>query len=189
MEDETNEQGVVVRQKITTKTITTITSSYLSRASALLPPFHILSGYLLFPLAITHLYVMRILPKRELGDSSSINATYTTLVFRKFPETSYLITAALVCFGVYHVVSGIPAATRVLAGAVCKRKNGGEKPLAALIEKEKRKQRNIKRGVSVLQVFCWEGCTLLVGGLEEISLEFRKEYNICNCMVEVLIGK
>ena len=51
VEDETNEQGVVVRQKITTKTITTITSSYLSRASALLLSFHILSGYLLFPLA------------------------------------------------------------------------------------------------------------------------------------------
>ncbi|CAG8477256.1 5379_t:CDS:1, partial [Paraglomus brasilianum] len=46
VEDETNEQGVVVRQKITTKTTTTITSSYLSRASALLLPFHILTGYL-----------------------------------------------------------------------------------------------------------------------------------------------
>ena len=95
VEDETNEQGVVVRQKITTKTTMTITSSYLSRASALLLPFHILSGYLLFPLATTHLYVMRILPKRELGDSSSINATPG---FPKIPKTSHLITAALVCF-------------------------------------------------------------------------------------------
>ena len=57
------------------------------------------------------------------------------------------LVSAPVCFAVYHVVSGIPAATRVLAGAVCKRKNGGEKPPAALTEKEKRKQRNIKHGV------------------------------------------
>ncbi|CAG8623504.1 7272_t:CDS:2 [Paraglomus brasilianum] len=149
----------------------TITSSYLSRASALLLPFHILTGYLLFPLAA--------IPKRELGDSSSINATYATLA-------SYLITTALICFGVYHVVSGIPAATRALLGAVSKTKNG-EKPSVALTEKEKQKQRNIRYGViGVTTGVLLGGCTGLVGGLEEISLGFSAEYNICNCMVEAI---
>ena len=151
MEDETNEQGVVVRQKITTKTTMTITSSYLSRASALL-----------FPLATTHLYVIRILPKRELGDSSSINATYATLA-------SYLITTALICFGVYHVVSGIPAATRALLGAASKTKNGEKPPPVALTEKEKRKQRNIRHGVI--------GVTtgVLLGGMYWIGGRFGRD--------------
>ncbi|CAG8611969.1 9868_t:CDS:2, partial [Scutellospora calospora] len=42
--DEKNEQGQVVRQKITTKTTTTITGSYISRAAVFLLQHHHLTG-------------------------------------------------------------------------------------------------------------------------------------------------
>jgi len=79
-------------------------------------------------------------------------------------ENSPNLVSAPVCFAVYHVVSGIPAATRVLAGAVCKRKNGGEKPPAALTEKEKRKQRNIKHGVFGVTTGVLLGGMYFIGG-------------------------
>ena len=44
------------------------------------------------------------------------------------------------------MVSGVPAATRVLWGAVSKKENGEKPP--ALTEKEKQKQRNIKLRVA-----------------------------------------
>jgi len=118
--DEKNEQGIVMRQKITTKITTTITESYVSRAMGSLFPYHHAAGYLLIPFVLFHSTISRVLPRKHFGDSSLINATYVTLALRRWPKTSYFIFSALIGLTAYHVTSGLPSVVKVIKGAIFK---------------------------------------------------------------------
>ena len=114
VEDETNEQVVVVGQKITTKTHND-NHQFLPLSSECI--------------ATSISYSKRI-PVVSSCDHTFICNAYTTQAIRHrsmqhmlpwLSENPPNLVSAPVCFAVYHVVSGIPAATRVLAGGVCAR--------------------------------------------------------------------
>ncbi|CAG8537533.1 32064_t:CDS:1, partial [Racocetra persica] len=138
--DETNEQGVVIR-KITTKTTTTITGSYISRAIVLLLPSHHLAGYLLIPFIFNHIFIHRVLPRRHFGDSSMINASYVTLALQRWPFSTYLTFTMLIGLGAYHICSGAPVVYRIVRGSIIK---GGDKQAS---EATKKRLRIIRNGV------------------------------------------
>ncbi|CAG8441939.1 2521_t:CDS:1 [Ambispora gerdemannii] len=179
--DEKNEQGQVVRQKITTKTTKTITVSYISRASELLLPFHSLIGYLLIPAVVSHSGIHRFLPKRHFGDSSMINITYVTLALKRWPKSSYLGFATLVGLTVYHVASGAPAVLRILKGATARKKTS-EKQHATSSERLESSQKLLKyvrNGAIAATVGLVGGGLLVIGGKigrENIRIPLRNEY-------------
>ncbi|CAG8678575.1 2897_t:CDS:2, partial [Funneliformis caledonium] len=170
--DEKNEQGNVVRQKITTKTTTTISSSYLSRALSFLLPNHHVIGYILVPLVFGHTYINRILPRRHFDDSSLINATYVTLSLRKWPVTSYLSLTALIGLTAYHVTSGFPVVYKILRGSVSKK--NGEKQFV-LSDSAKKKLRN---GIMITSIGLLTTGLLVIGGKfgKDPKIPLRTEY-------------
>lgn len=170
--DEKNEQGNVVRQKITTKTTTTISSSYLSRALSFLLPNHHVIGYILVPLVFGHTYINRILPRRHFDDSSLINATYITLSLRKWPVTSYLSLTALIGLTAYHVTSGFLVVYKILRGSVSKK--NGEKQFV-LSDSAKKKLRN---GIMITSIGLLTTGLLVIGGKfgKDPKIPLRTEY-------------
>ncbi|CAG8445765.1 14595_t:CDS:1 [Ambispora leptoticha] len=179
--DEKNEEGQVVRQKITTKTTKTITTSFITKASAFLLPFHSLVGYLLIPAVINHVGIHRILPKRYFGDSSLINMTYVTLALRRWPKSSYLAYATLVGLAVYHVAGGAPAALKIIKG-VTVQKGKNEKQSATVPESSENSKKLIKylrNGAIATTIGLVGGGLLVIGGKigrENIRIPLRNEY-------------
>ncbi|RIA83633.1 hypothetical protein C1645_785950 [Glomus cerebriforme] len=171
--DEKDDNGVVVRQKITTKTTTTITGSYISRALNSLFPNHHTIGYILIPFVFGHAYINRILPKRYFGDSSLINASYVTLSLKKWPRSSYLALTALIGLTAYHITSGAPVAYKILRGFLLKK--NGEKLLS---ESAKRKERILRRGLIITSVGLLTAGLLVIGGKigKDPRIPLRTEY-------------
>jgi hypothetical protein len=171
--DETDERGIVVRQKITTKTTTTITGSYISRALNSLLPNHHTIGYILIPFVFGHAYVNRILPKRHFGDSSLINATYVTLSLRKWPRSSYLALTALIGLTAYHITSGAPVAYKILRGFLIKK--NGEK---LQTDSAKKKERILRNGLIITSVGILTTGLLVIGGKigKDPRIPLRTEY-------------
>ncbi|CAG8765259.1 16523_t:CDS:1, partial [Acaulospora morrowiae] len=173
--DETNDEGKVVRQKITTRITTTTTESHISRAIGLILPYHREAGYILIPLVLTHAFISRALPRRHFGDSSLINATYITLALKKWPRSTYLALTALVTLGVFHAVSGAPAVFRILKSVLFK---NGEKP-PVVSEAARKRQRIIRNGVIVSTVGLLTAGILVLGGKigrDNIRIPLRTEY-------------
>ncbi|CAG8460538.1 8033_t:CDS:1 [Diversispora eburnea] len=170
--DETDEHGGV-RQKITTKTTTTITGSHITRALVLIGQYHHLTGYLLIPSVLAHALLNRILPRRHFGDSSMINASYVTLSLKKWPRSSYLGLTALIAIGVYHVGSGLPAVYKILKSLLIKK--NGEK----ISESAKKRQRYIRNGIIVSTIGLLMAGILVIGGKigkDNTRIPLRKEY-------------
>jgi hypothetical protein len=170
-----NEEGIVVKQKITTKTTTTITGSYISKAMSYLLPSHHAIGYILIPFIFGHIYVNRILPKRHFGDSSLINSTYVTLSLRKWPRSSYLYFIALIGLTAYHITSGVPAVYKVLRGCM-KTKKEAEKHLQE--SHSKKKERILRTGVVITSIGLLTTGLLVIGGKlgKDPRIPLRPEY-------------
>ncbi|CAB4390162.1 hypothetical protein RhiirA5_346314 [Rhizophagus irregularis] len=171
--DETDERGVVVRQKIKTKTTRTISGSYITKALSSLLPSHHTIGYILIPFVFGHSYVNRILPKRHFGDSSLINATYITLCLRKWPRSSYFVLSALIGLTAYHVTSGAPVAYKILRG--CLSKKNGEKLQPDSVKK---KDRLLRNGLIITSVGILTAGLLVIGGKfgKDPRIPLRTEY-------------
>ncbi|GBC03305.1 hypothetical protein RclHR1_05060008 [Rhizophagus clarus] len=170
--DEKDNQGNVLRQKITTKTTTTVTGSYITRALSSLLPNHHTIGYILIPVVFGHAYINRILPKRCLGDSSLINATYVTLSLRNWPRSSYLALTALIGLTAYHITSGAPVAYRVLRGFLFKKNR--EKLQAEATKKD----RVLRHGIAAVSVGLLTAGLLVIGGKfgKDPRIPLRTEY-------------
>ncbi|CAG8550313.1 5793_t:CDS:1 [Acaulospora colombiana] len=174
--DETDDKGVVVRQKITTRITTTTTDSHISRAIGLILPYHRETGYLLIPLVLGHAFVARGLPRRYFGDSSLIDATYITLALKRWPRSTYLALTVLVTLGVFHAVSGAPAVFKILKSVLSKK---GVEKQPGLSEAAKRRQRIIRNGVIVSTVGLLTAGILVIGGKigrNDIRIPLRTEY-------------
>uniref|UniRef100_A0A1D1XTP5 DNA-directed RNA polymerase subunit beta n=1 Tax=Anthurium amnicola TaxID=1678845 RepID=A0A1D1XTP5_9ARAE len=173
--DEKDDNGVVVRQKITTRTTTTITGSYISRALNSLLPNHHTIGYILVPFVLGHAYINRILPKRYLeGDSALINATYVTLSLRKWPRSSYFALTALIGLTAYHVTSGAPVVYKLMRGLLSKK--NGEKPQT---DSTKKNERVLRNGLIITSVGLLAAGLLVIGGKignKDPRIPLRTEY-------------
>ncbi|KAG9284470.1 hypothetical protein G9A89_014074 [Geosiphon pyriformis] len=175
--DETNDKGQVVRQKITTKTTTTITPSYISRAVAFLLPLHSLTGYLLIPVVVSHYAVNRIIPRRYLGDSSLIDITYVTLALKRWPKSTYLGFTLLLGLAAYHVASGAPAAFQVISGSISLKKNKDRAAIAS--DQAKKRQNSIRNGALTTSLGLVASGLLVIGGIigrGNINIPLRAEY-------------
>lgn len=170
--EEADEHGGI-RQKTTTKTITTISGSHITRALTFTGLYHKASGYILIPIILGHVVLNRALPRRHFGDSSMINLSYVRVALKRWPYTSYLGLIALISIGVYHVVSGFPAAIKILRGLVIKR--NGER----LSEQTKKRNRLIRNGVVVSTIGLLTAGLLVIGGKlgkDDIRTPLHREY-------------
>ncbi|CAI2183410.1 1291_t:CDS:2 [Funneliformis geosporum] len=122
-----------------------------------------------------HTYFNRILPRRYLGDSSLINATYVTLSLRKWPVTSYLSLTALIGLTAYHVISGFPVVYKILRGSVLKK--SAEKQVV-LSDSAKKRQRIIRNGIMITSIGLLTTGLLVIGGKfgKDPRIPLRTEY-------------
>lgn len=63
-------------------------------------------GYLLIPLLAGHSFINRGIPLKVQGGSSSINLSYVSHAFAKYPVVSFAGFSALITIGVWHSVWG-----------------------------------------------------------------------------------
>ena len=63
-------------------------------------------GYLMTPLLIGHAFINRGLPLKVQGGSSSINLSYVSHAFAKYPAVSFAGFIALISAGVWHTTWG-----------------------------------------------------------------------------------
>ncbi|KAF9150038.1 hypothetical protein BG015_008151 [Linnemannia schmuckeri] len=94
----------------TTTTKTTITESSVtgggSRGSASAPglfPYHRLVGWILAPMVVSHMNVMRLAPLEVLGDSSMVDYSFVTYLHRIGRSGPYVLLVGLLA---YHMFGG-----------------------------------------------------------------------------------
>ncbi|KAK3820991.1 MAG: hypothetical protein J3Q66DRAFT_332341 [Benniella sp.] len=102
-----------------TQSSTTTNNSTGGSASALgLLPYHRLAGWVLAPMVLSHMEQMRWAPVKVLGDSSMVDYSYITYLFRVGSRPEQYATlvgyATLAGLMLYHMFSGGPVAFNMI---------------------------------------------------------------------------
>lgn len=105
----TNGSGSTTTTIMTTTTKTTKSSTGGSGSASApgLFPYHRLAGWILTPLVISHMNVMRLAPLDVLGDSSMVDYSFVTYLHRIGRSGPYALLVGLLT---YHLASGGPFA-------------------------------------------------------------------------------
>ncbi|KAF8946460.1 hypothetical protein BGZ47_000463 [Haplosporangium gracile] len=112
----TNACGSTTSTTTMTKTTSTKTSvtgggSGGSASAPGLFPYHRLAGWILTPMVIAHMNVMRLAPLEVLGDSSMIDYSFVTYLRRIGRSGPYVLLVGLLA---YHMFGGMPVAFNML---------------------------------------------------------------------------